>query len=60
MITPVPALAPELDFDTAMTQLRASGLSALPVVGVSGNPVGLLSLENISELIQVQRAIGKA
>jgi stage IV sporulation protein FB len=59
MIGPVPALPADLDFDTAMTRLRASGLSALPVVGAMGDLVGLLTLDNIAELIQVQRAIGK-
>lgn len=51
-------LQPEMGFAEALAQLRASGLPALPVVGGDGALVGVLSLENIAELIRLRKARG--
>ena len=59
MISPVPALPVGLDFETAVGRLRSSGLAALPVVGPSGELVGLLTTDNVSDLIMVRRAVSK-
>jgi CBS domain-containing protein len=59
MTAGVPVLAPALNFDDAVTRLKQSGVPALPVADASGRLVGLLSLENVSELILVKRAIQK-
>ena len=52
-------LAPDLDFDHALDHLRASRSPALPVVDAGGRLIGILSTDNVSELIQVKRAIQK-
>jgi CBS domain-containing protein len=54
------AVDAELPFDAALTLLRQSGLSALPVVGPVGALVGLLTLDNIADLVLVRRASGSA
>jgi stage IV sporulation protein FB len=59
MISPVPALPAGLDFETALGRLRSSGLAALPVVGPSGELVGLLTMDNVSDLMMVRRAVSK-
>jgi stage IV sporulation protein FB len=59
MISPVPALPVGLEFETAVGRLRSSGLAALPVVGPSGELVGLLTMDNVSDLIMVRRAVSK-
>jgi Zn-dependent protease/CBS domain-containing protein len=59
MISPVPALPLGLDFEAAVGRLRSSGLAALPVVGPSGELVGLLTMDNVSDLIMVRRAVSK-
>lgn len=59
MTAGVPVLQPDVGFDTALERLRASGLPALPVVDAGGGLVGLLSLDNISELLLVRRAVTK-
>jgi Zn-dependent protease/predicted transcriptional regulator len=56
MTTPAPTVPPSLGFAEALERLRASGLPALPVVDPSGALVGLLTMENISELLLVRRA----
>ncbi len=58
MAGPVPALGPEVPFPQALARLRASGVPALPVVQ-DGRLVGLLTLENVSELLMLRRATGK-
>ncbi len=50
------AVAPDLGFDEALAALRESGLTALPVVDGSGALVGLLSLDNLTDLLLVRRA----
>lgn len=55
----VPALHPAQGFDEAVHRLRGSGVPALPVLDDSGHLVGLLSLENVAELVLVRRAEGQ-
>ena len=53
----VPTLLPGQGFDEALARMKQSGLPALPVVDPGGNLIGLLSQENISELILLRRAL---
>jgi Zn-dependent protease/CBS domain-containing protein len=53
----IPRLPLGLGFDEAMDRLRASGLPALPVVDGAGKLAGLLTLDNITDLILVRRAV---
>jgi Zn-dependent protease len=55
----VPALHPGQSFDEAVNRLKASGVPALPVLDDAGRLVGLLSLENVAELVLVRRAVGE-
>jgi stage IV sporulation protein FB len=56
MAAQAPAVPPTLGFQEALERLRASGLPALPVVDPSGELVGLLTLDNITDLLLVRRA----
>ncbi len=56
MTSPAPMVSPTTPFQEALERLRASGLPALPVVDAAGALVGLLTLENISELLLIRRA----
>ncbi|HEX5386346.1 MAG TPA: site-2 protease family protein [Gemmatimonadales bacterium] len=56
MTAPAPAVSPGLGFGEALERLKASGLPALPVVDAAGALVGLLTMDNISELLLVRRA----
>ena len=51
-------LAPGIPFDEAVQRLRASRLPALPVVD-GGRLVGLVTLDNITDLLLIRRAVGK-
>jgi CBS domain-containing protein len=51
-----PVVAPTLGFEEALERLRSSGLPAIPVVDPAGALVGLLTLDNITDLILVRRA----
>jgi stage IV sporulation protein FB len=51
-----PIVAPTLGFQEALERLRASGLPALPVVDPTGALVGMLTSDNITDLLMVQRA----
>ena len=51
-----PVVAPTLGFQEALERLRASGLPALPVVDATGRLVGLLTMDNITDLLLVRRA----
>jgi CBS domain-containing protein len=53
-----PSVAPDLEFSDALDRLRASGLPALPVVDIGGQLVGLLTMDNITDLLLVRRATG--
>jgi Zn-dependent protease/predicted transcriptional regulator len=59
MTSPAPTVAPTAPFQEALERLRASGLPALPVVDAAGALVGLLTLENISELLLIRRAAAR-
>ncbi|HXE57816.1 MAG TPA: site-2 protease family protein [Gemmatimonadales bacterium] len=52
-----PLIRVDLGFDEAMERLRASGLRALPVVDPYGNVIGLLTLDNVTDLLLVRRAV---
>ncbi len=56
MTASAPAVSPALGFQDALDRLRRSGLPALPVVDGGGILVGLLTMDNISELLLVRRA----
>jgi Zn-dependent protease/CBS domain-containing protein len=58
MTTGVPSVPPTLGFQEALDRLRASRLPALPVVDLGGALVGLLTLDNITDLLLVRRARG--
>ncbi len=53
---PVPRLPLGLSFDEAVSRLRASGLPALPVVDATGRMVGLLTADNITDLVMLRQA----
>jgi stage IV sporulation protein FB len=55
-----PVVPPSLDFEHALLTLRESGLPALPVVDPGGKLVGLLTADNITDLLLVRRARGEA
>jgi stage IV sporulation protein FB len=56
MTVSAPTVPPNLAFAEALERLRASGLPALPVVDATGRLVGLLTLDNITDLLLVRRA----
>jgi CBS domain-containing protein len=55
MATPVQSIGPAAPFDRALEQLRASGLPALSVVDETRRVVGLITMDNIADLILVRR-----
>jgi stage IV sporulation protein FB len=59
MVAPVPIVPAGLGFESAYQRLRESGLPALPVVDGAGKLVGLLTLDNIADLLLVRRAVQK-
>jgi CBS domain-containing protein len=58
MTAAAPAVPPTLGFQEALDRLRASGLPALPVIDAGGVLVGLLTLDNITDLLLIRRARG--
>lgn len=56
MTAAAPTVAPTLGFHEALERLRSSRLPALPVVDAGGALVGLLTLDNITDLMLVRRA----
>jgi len=56
MTTDAPTVPPTLGFQEALDRLRASGLPALPVVDGNGALVGLLTRDNITDLLLVRGA----
>jgi Zn-dependent protease/CBS domain-containing protein len=52
----VPSVSPTLSFQEALERLRSSRLPALPVIDPAGALVGLLTLDNITDLLLVRRA----
>jgi CBS domain-containing protein len=55
MTAQVKAVSPGLGFHEALERLRSSGLPALPVVDETGRLSGLLTLDNITDLLLVRR-----
>lgn len=56
-MAPIPArVTLDMSFEAALELLRRSGLSALPVVAPDGALAGLLTLDNITDLVLVRRA----
>jgi Zn-dependent protease len=58
MTASAPTVSPTLGFQDALDRLRGSGLPALPVVDDRGSLVGLLTMDNITDLLLVRRARG--
>ncbi len=56
MTPSAPVVPPTLGFQEALERLRSSGLPALPVVDAGGALVGLLTLDNITDLLLIRRA----
>ena len=56
MTQDVPPVSPSLSFQDALHRLRTSRLPALPVVDAAGGLIGLLTSDNITDLLLVQRA----
>ncbi|HEX6105454.1 MAG TPA: site-2 protease family protein [Gemmatimonadales bacterium] len=56
MTAGTPAVSPSLGFDEALERLRTSGLPAIPVIDAGGALVGLLTMDNITDLLLVRRA----
>ncbi|HJR15332.1 MAG TPA: site-2 protease family protein [Gemmatimonadales bacterium] len=56
MTPEVPIVGPTLGFQEALERLRSSRLPALPVVDPTGGLIGLLTSDNITDLLLVQRA----
>jgi Zn-dependent protease/predicted transcriptional regulator len=54
----VAGVLPTLEFGRALEQLRGSGLSTLPVLDPAGRLIGLVTMDNISDLLLVRRAQG--
>lgn len=53
----VQPLPPDLDFDTALERLQQSGLPALPVVADGGQLAGLLTWDNVTDIVLVRRSL---
>ncbi|MBA2627387.1 MAG: site-2 protease family protein [Gemmatimonadales bacterium] len=60
MATGMPAVSPELGFGEALGTLRAARLPALPVIDATGRLVGMLTMDNVTDLLLVRRAQGDA
>jgi len=58
MTPDTPLVPPTLGFQEALDRLRASGLPALPVVDSAGALVGMLTMDNITDLLLVRQARG--
>jgi stage IV sporulation protein FB len=56
MATGFPHISPQLGFGEALSVLRASRLPALPVVDPAGTLVGMLTMDNVTDLLLVRRA----
>ena len=56
MTAGTPTDSPALAFEEALERLRTSGLPAIPVVDAGGALVGLLTMDNITDLLLVRRA----
>jgi stage IV sporulation protein FB len=56
MTSATPTVPPTLGFQEALDRLRTSGLPALPVVDAGGTLVGLLTRDNIADLLLIRSA----
>ena len=56
MAAGVPFVAPHLAFGDALAVLRGSRLPALPVVDQAGTLIGMLTMDNVTDLLLVRRA----
>ena len=59
MRTGIPVVEARETVDAALMRIQESGLPAVPVVQ-NGQMIGLISLENISEYLMINRAMNKA
>ena len=59
MTAGAPTLPLGLPFEEALNRLRASNLPALAVLDSTGRVVGLLTLDNITDLILVRQAVAR-
>ena len=57
MRTDIPAVHQSMPFERAFGLLQQYGAPALPVLDSAGRLVGLLTPENISEMMMVQSAL---
>jgi CBS domain-containing protein len=48
-----------MSLEHAFSKIREANVSALPVVDIGGQLIGLFTTENVSELIMVQSALAK-
>jgi CBS domain-containing protein len=55
MSQPVAGVSPSMPFEAALEQLRLSRLPALPVVNPDRVVVGLITTDNISDLLLIRR-----
>ena len=59
MITGLPALLPHMSLEQAYSKTKEAKVTALPVLDIGGQLVGLFTIENVSELMMVQSALAK-
>jgi CBS domain-containing protein len=50
---------PHMSLEHAFSKIREANVSALPVVDIGGQLIGLFTTENVSELIMVKSALAK-
>jgi stage IV sporulation protein FB len=59
MITGLPTVLPNTNFERALALVQQTGAPALPVVDNTGRLIGLFTPENVSELLLVRNALGR-
>jgi CBS domain-containing protein len=55
----LPTVLPQTSLDRALDFVRQAGVGALPVLDNTGRLVGLITPENVNELLMVRTALGK-
>ena len=55
----LPTVLPQTSLDRALDFVRQAGVAALPVLDNTGRLVGLITPENVNELLMVRTALGK-
>jgi Zn-dependent protease len=58
MATRLPVLVPEMPLDAALALMKGAGLPALPVQGGDGSVIGMLTLDNVTDLLLLRRVRG--